>query len=145
MHLLVAIALFGACGIVLLSTLFDLCSRTARWGTGLRLAAAHSLVIFGFLVVAPIYIYLTWDSPYGDVYGPYLLVPGIHIYYPVNLLFGGPVFHWLLGHTESFPASVLCVIVGPGLGALVIGGVQWWLVGTLWDRLTRLRRRTAVE
>jgi hypothetical protein len=88
-----------------------------------------------FMGVAPMYIQGIWGSPYGDVYPPYLLVPGIHITYPVDQVFGGPVFRWLLGHMEAFPASVLCVIVGPGLVGVAAGGLQWWAIGLAWDRL----------
>jgi hypothetical protein len=84
---------------------------------------------------APLYSAANDGSPYGDVYVPYLLVPGIHIYYPAHLLFGQVVFGWLLGSMRPFPASVLCVIIGPGLVGLLTGGLQWFVVGACWDRL----------
>lgn len=139
---LVMIALAGAGGVVSLAALLSLSSRVARWGSGARLAAAHSLTIIGFLVVAPLYVWATWGSPYGDVYVPYLLVPGIHIYHPANRLFAAEVFHWLLRYMDALPASILYVIVGPGLVGVVVGGLQWWLIGTAWDRLSRSQLKT---
>jgi hypothetical protein len=76
------------------------------------------------------------------VYVPYLLVPGIHIYQPANALFGRAVFPWLLGRMESFPASVISVVVGPGLVGLFVGGVQWYLLGAAWERLAGKRTKT---
>jgi hypothetical protein len=132
---LLTVAGTGAAGVIVLTAVLRMSPWIHCWPTGWSLAAAHSLVVLGFLALAPLYIQATWGSPYGDVYAPYLLVPGIHILYPADRVFGGPVFHWLLGHMESFPASVLCVIVGPGLVGLAVGGAQWWLVGAAWDRV----------
>lgn len=132
---LLAIAAIGACGVVLVGELLGQLPRVRRWQTSYRLAAANALVVLGFMAVAPLYIQANWGSPYGDVYGPYLLVPGIHITWPANMVFGGSVFHWLLRYMESFPASVICVIVGPGLVGVAAGAVQWWVLGTAWDRL----------
>jgi hypothetical protein len=87
------------------------------------------------MALAPLYIRAIWESAYGDFYLPYLLAPGIHITYPVERFFGGRVFHWLLGHMDSFPASVLCIIIVPGLVGVATGGMQWWVLGVIWDRL----------
>jgi hypothetical protein len=130
---LMAVAAVGACGVVLLGELLRLSSRARRWKTGFRLAAANGLVVLAFMAISPLYIHAAWDSPYGDAYVPYLLVPGIHVTYPADQLFAGPVFRGLLGYMESFPASVLCVIIGPGIVGVALGGVRWWMVGTVWD------------
>ena len=66
---------------------------------------------------------------------PYLLVPGAHIHHPASMWFGQVVFLRLLAHMESFPASVLCVVIGPGLVGLVAGGTQWYIIGAVWERL----------
>lgn len=47
------------------------------------------------------------------------------------------MFPWLLGYMEPFPASVLTIIVGPGLVGLLAGGAQWYAVGAVWDWLGR--------
>lgn len=113
----------------------ELAPRTARWGHGTRLAVTHTGLMLVAMGVAPLWIRAVWDSPYGDVYLPYLGVPGLHIYHPANVFFGDTVFPWLLGFMEPFPASVLTVVVGPGLVGLLVGGGQWYLVGVAWDRL----------
>jgi hypothetical protein len=133
---LVAIAGVGACGVVLTGALLMLSPRIRRWQTGYRLAAAHTLIVFGFMAIAPLIIRAMWGSPYGHLYPPYFFVPGEHIYGPVSQLFKGPVFLWLLGYMKSFPASVLCIIVGPGFVGMLVGGLQWYLIGAVWDALT---------
>lgn len=45
------------------------------------------------------------------------------------------MFPWLLEHMGSVPASILCVVVGPGLAGLLLGGLQWYILGVVWDRL----------
>jgi hypothetical protein len=131
------VAGLGAAGVVGLSLLLRQLSRVGRLRTGAVLAGSHTLVVCGFLCLAPLYIAAEQEavSPYGDVYVPYLLVPGVHIYHPVSVLFGKAVFPWLLVYMESFPASVICVVVGPGLVGLLVGGVQWYLLGAIWDRV----------
>src|SRR5688572_22528552 len=104
---LVALAGAGACGVVVTGAVLTLSPRVQRWRTGYRLAAAHTLVVLCFMAVAPLIIRAMWGSPYGDLYPPYFLVPGEHIYGPVSQLFKGSVFLWLLGYMKSFSASVL--------------------------------------
>ena len=119
--------------------------RLTRRGTGLHLAATHTLLLLAAMAVAPLLIFVMWDSPYGDVYLPYFVVPGLHINIPANRFFGGVAFPWLLGFMGSFPASILCLIVGPGLVGLLVGGVQWYLIGAAWDRVGRLLPRAGGE
>jgi hypothetical protein len=132
---LLGITAAGAGIVVLVARVLRLAPGVRSWRTGAVLAAAHTAVLLALMLAAPLYIAAFDDSPYGDVYGPYLLAPGIHIYYPARLLFGPPVFGWLLGFMQPFPASVLCVIIGPGLVGLLAGGLQWFVVGACWDRL----------
>jgi hypothetical protein len=115
------------------------CPRVTKRGTGFVLAAAHTIVMVVELAVAPLVIAGMRDSPYGDLYPPYLLVPGLHIYHPSSSFFGDVVFPQLLGIMDSFPASVLCVVVGPGLVGMLVGGLQWYVLGVVWDRLNRHR------
>jgi hypothetical protein len=131
---LLTVAGFGAAGVVLLALGLHLIPRYRNRSSGALLAASHTLIVLLFLLLAPLCIAAEWGSPYGDIYGPYLLVPGIHIYHPAGLLFGEVVFPWLLGYMKSFPASVICVVVGPGLIALFVGGLQWYILGAIWDR-----------
>lgn len=138
---LLLIASVGAMLVVGLAQLLRLSRRLARVSTGLLLAASHTIIVCGWLALAPLYIAAerAADSPYGDVFGPYLLVPGAHIYHPANVWFGQVAFPCLLGRMESFPASVICVVVGPGLVGLLVGGIQWYLLGAGWDRLVGRR------
>lgn len=107
--------------------------------SGARFALAHTLIIIIALAISPLVIMAQWGSPYGDIYWPFLFVPGVHIDYPIHRWLSGPLFHWLLGHAEPFLASVLTVIVVPGLIGLLVGGAQWWLIGSIWDSVSRRR------
>jgi hypothetical protein len=144
--ILLLIAAVGVAQVVGLARLLRLSPRLARQPTGLLLAVSHSLIMCGWLALSPFYIAAEWasESPYGDVFVPYLLVPGTHIYHPASVWFEQVAFPWLLGHMESFPASVICVIIGPGLVGLVAGGLQWYALGAGWDRLAG-RRSGGVE
>jgi hypothetical protein len=132
---LVLIAAVGACLVIGLAQALRLSPRLARLPTGPLLAVSHTAIVCGWLALAPFYIAAerAADSPYGDVFVPYLLVPGVHIYHPASVWFGRVAFQWLLARMESFPASVLCVVVGPGLVGLLAGGLQWYLLGAAWD------------
>ena len=134
---LLMVACVGPAGVVVLAQFLRLSPRLARLPTGPLLAISHTLVVCGWLALCPLYIAAerAADSPYGDVFVPYLLVPGAHISHAASAWFGRVPFPWLLGHMESFPASVICVVVGPGLVGLLSGGVQWYLLGAAWDWL----------
>lgn len=132
---MLALAVAGACGVVLAGELLAPSPRVHRWRTGYRLATAHTLVVLGFMALSPLVIWMVWGSPYGDLYVPYFFVPGTHIDHLANQVFKGPVSLWLRGHMASFPASVLCIIVGPGLIGILLGGFQWFLIGVVRDRL----------
>jgi hypothetical protein len=132
--LLIMIAGVGATLVVGFSQLLRLFPRLAVLPTGLLLAASHTLVICMWLALSPLYIAAVWGSPYGDVFVPYLLVPGVHVYWQ---WFAPKVFPWLLGRMESFHASGICVILLPGMVGLLVGGLQWYLLGAAWDRLRK--------
>jgi hypothetical protein len=138
---LLMVACVGPAGVVVLAQFLRLSPRLARLPTGPLLAISHTLIVCGWLVLCPLYIAAerAADSPYGDVFVPYLLVPGAHIYRPASEWFGRVAFPWLVGRMESFPASVICVVVGPWLVGLLVGGVQWYLLGAVWDRLVGRR------
>jgi hypothetical protein len=127
----------GAVMVLGVAQLLRLVPRLAGWRTGSLLAVGHGLIIFAWWAIFPLIAWLDEGSPYGEFYAPYLLVPGVHIDWPAKLLFGQPVFNGLLEYMESFPASILCIVVGPGLVGMVAGGLQWYLLGAVWDRFQR--------
>ena len=137
---LLLIAAVGAAVVVGFAQFLRLFPRLARLRAGPRMALSHTLIMCGWLALSPLYIAAerAAESPYGDVFVPYLLVPGVHIYHPASVWFGQVVFPWLLGHMELFPASVICVVVGPGLAGLV-GGLQWYILGAVGERLAGKR------
>lgn len=69
------------------------------------------------------------DTPYDCFYLPFLLTSGPIVYF---------VAHYLQHFSEHlFPPSHSVMLpwnVVPGLVCLVLGGIQWWLIGHLWLR-----------
>lgn len=142
---LLPMAVVGAVMVISLAQLLRRSPRLARRPTGLLLAVSHTLIMCGWLVYSPFYIAaeLAVESPYGDMFVPYLMVPGVHIYYPASEWLARVIFPWLLRYLESFPASVICVIIVPGLVGLVVGSLQWYGIGVAWDWLSG--KRTEAE
>ncbi len=129
----------GAGLVVGLTCFLRLLPGVVCWHTGPLLAISHTLIVCVWLAISPLYIAAErkFGSDYGDVFVPYMLVPGVHIYHPANLWFGQIAFPRWLGHMESFPASVICVIIGPALVGSVAGGLQWYIIGAIWERWAR--------
>jgi hypothetical protein len=79
-----------------------LLQRFSRFGglsTSRLLLVSHTLIVLLFLLASP--LLHASDPMYDDVYGPYLFVPGVHIYHPASVLFGRTVFPWLLGRVDA--------------------------------------------
>ena len=131
--LLTLIAVPGWVAVVGLARCLKLVPYIRRWPLKYRLFASHTGVIAALMAYSPVYIRSIWGSPYGDVYGPFLLVPGFPVYYPSGRLSDLAFVH-LLRYLESFPASVITVIVLPGLLSILLGGAVWLTVGIAWDR-----------
>jgi hypothetical protein len=99
---LLVITVVGAGGVIWVALMLRAVHCFSRLSIGGALALSHSLIIVLFLAAAPLEIARQWGSPYGDVYCPYLLVPGIHMYFP------GP---WLSGILTAAIALSLCKLL----------------------------------
>jgi hypothetical protein len=131
--LLTLIAVPGWLAVIGLARCLTIIPGARRWALKYRLLASHTGIVTALMAYSPISIRANWGSPYGDVYGPFLLVPGFPVYYPAARL-SDPAFAPLLRHMESFPASVITVIVLPGLLSILLGGVIWFTAGIIWGR-----------
>lgn len=75
---LLPITFTGAAVVVGLAQLARHFPFGGRLHTGGRLAASHTLIMSAWLTLSPLYVAAerAMESPYGDVFVPYLLVPG---------------------------------------------------------------------
>jgi hypothetical protein len=124
----------GAGAVIVVAVLLRQFSRFGKLSTSFHLALSHTLLMGLFLAISPLYMFVTWGSPFADVYLPFTFVPGIHIYSPIHTYITEPFFEWRTTTTSSYWGALLCVIAIPGVLGIGIGGVQWWLLGKLWER-----------
>jgi hypothetical protein len=109
-------------------------------GISLRLALvfSQSALIVLCIVLYPTDVFCP-PGPFDDVYASYMVIPGIHIYLPA-----AHAAVWLQPHLmKAFSfhtASLLIIIFIPGFICLILGAVQWFLIGTLWQRQGLTRR-----
>lgn len=114
--------------------------KSSDWPYRRLLLCAHSMAMLVMMAIAPLYIIaIANGGPYGDVYVPYLIVPGAHIYWIVAQV-GEALFQSLLVACSPFLASVIAVITVPGLLGACLGGLQWYFIGSIVDFFERLRR-----
>lgn len=94
------------------------------------LAISHAAIVLGCMALYPTDIFCP-PGPYDDVYYSYMFVPGLHIaWLGENVAFA---FWPKLQTMMSFhAASLLCIVVIPGFVCLVLGTLQWYLIGLLW-------------
>ena len=113
-----------------------------RLSLPVKLVVIHTLIISVAMALYPTDIFIP-DAPYDDVYIIYMLVPGFHIYMIVVQL-SHQLFPWLLTKMSHYTASVLCIVFIPGVVGIIIGGLQWYIIGKMivlfrGERQTQLR------
>jgi hypothetical protein len=99
-----------------------------------RLPIIHTVLILVFMLA----LYVDWTDftpqPYDCVYLPYLLLSGPIVY---------GVGHIAMHRVDSLiPVDDTATIriawnVIPGSVCLILGGVQWWLIESIYSRLQR--------
>jgi hypothetical protein len=93
------------------------------------LAISHAAIVLGCAALYPTGFF----TPLGadDIYGSYLFVPGAHI-----LWLGQKVALALWPKLQTMmsyhSASLICIVAIPGVVCLVLGTLQWYLIGLLW-------------
>ena len=102
----------------------------------------HLLVILLWLVLYPSGMFDA-ETPYDDVYFPYILYPGtfsyLYIGRAVNYVFWPGLTQWFSYHM----ASVLCIIILPGLLCGFLGIPIWYGIGCLVQQKLRNQRQRA--
>lgn len=73
-----------------------------------------------------------YGDPFGDVYPPYLIVPGIHILWATAEMGRWCGLH-LNGLFEPYTVSVISVVIVPGVAGIILGAVQWYVIGSVAD------------
>ncbi|MEI8289603.1 MAG: hypothetical protein WCH99_09020 [Verrucomicrobiota bacterium] len=90
------------------------------------LAVSHAVIVVTSITLYPTYIFCV-APPFDDMYWAFMLVPGIHIYW-LGYWLGGCVDHYL-------HSSLIVLLIIPGIVCLILGTLQWYLLGHLWQRL----------
>ncbi len=101
-----------------------------------RLAASHTAIVVFLTACSPVYIAADPASDYGDIYPPFLYVPGFPVLWCSAVLgnFAAPL---LLRVFAFYTASVIAIVVLPAVISIVIGGCIWFCIGLLWARIAR--------
>lgn len=94
-----------------------------------KLAGIHTLIILISMALFPTYVF-TPDPPFDDVYIIYVLVPGLHIYM-IGVQLSHQLFPWLLTKMSHYAASLICIVFIPGVVGIIIGGLQWYIIGKI--------------
>jgi hypothetical protein len=95
---------------------------------------SHSLIVVAFILLSEPITAVSKETTYGDLYWPYLIVPGFHIYWPLKCLIDvwlPPILrmHGVAERTVSFNTVVLM----PGVGGAIVGGTLWYLIGRFFE------------
>jgi hypothetical protein len=101
------------------------------------LAAGQGIVISLSMALFPCGIF----NNLGDVFPPYLLVPGAFIYAVTDVLILGPLSNPLFSRLPYQSANILLLVVIPGLAGIILGGLQWYLLGRIWIAWSGLHQR----
>jgi hypothetical protein len=102
----------------------------------IALVLSQAAIILSAMALAPTDIFIP-NIPFDDLYVAYFYVPGSHIYVLAYLVsgvvlnFASSGLHHILSHHL---ASIVAIVVLPGAVGLIIGTVQWFLLGLAWQR-----------
>jgi hypothetical protein len=131
----IALAISATCVLLL---------RCEQRSLPIRFAALHTALISGLTAIYPTGLFTL--PPYDDVFVAYMAVPGFHIYIPCAM-FAYSLWPWLQTVLSYRSASLTCIIFIPGTLGLILGGIQWYMIGqaVVWyrrrrERLVGLRR-----
>jgi len=107
-------------------------SRRLSLATALAISCAAIVTVSTALYPTPIF----WANAHGfdDVYWIFILVPGVHIY-QLGRLIGFAVAPSLEPVTSFHTASIFALVIIPGVIGVLLGSLQWYLIGRLWQKL----------
>ncbi len=100
-----------------------------RLSLPIKLVVIHTTIIFVAIALYPTGIFIP-KTPYDDVYIIYLLVPGIHIFM-IGVTLSQQLWPWLLTKMSHYTASVICIVFIPGIVGIIVGGLQWFVIGKI--------------
>ena len=107
-----------------------------RWGNAIPLRWSPVLLHTAIMLVL-IGLYPTgWfipGIPFDDVYMAYYCIPGLHIYFP-SALAAHHFFPWLLLHLGDEAASIITIVILPGVAGIILGGLQWFIIGLIMEK-----------
>jgi hypothetical protein len=102
---------------------------------------AHTAVLAGVAFAAVSWGWLTLPPFFDDVFVPYLIISGPLAFFP-SCVIGARSFQILLHVMTPAQASIMAIIIVPGVSNALIGGFQWyfiarWLCGRHRRKLVR--------
>lgn len=100
------------------------------------LVLSQAAIILSAIALAPTDIFIP-NIPFDDLYVAYFYVPGPHIYVLAHLVSGAVWNFASSGLLHALPyhlASIVAIVVLPGIVGLTIGTIQWFLIGLAWQR-----------
>ena len=74
------------------------------------------------------------DIPYDDVYVPFLFYPGGMVWSFCGRFIAEPLTGRLFELYSPHQASMIGLLLIPGLFALIAGGIMWFIFGRILDR-----------
>ena len=96
---------------------------------------SHSLIISTFVALAPTGIFYP-SAPFDDIYPLYFLVPGIHLFW-LGEQISGACSQALFKMFSNHEASIIGIVIIPGVTGLILGGFQWYLLGCLYQKMSK--------
>jgi hypothetical protein len=103
------------------------------------LVLSQAAIILSAMALAPTDLFIP-NIPFDDLYVAYFYVPGPHIYMLALLISGAVLKLTSSGVLHTLPyhlASIVAIVVLPGIVGLIIGTFQWFLLGLAWQRWRR--------
>src|SRR5438874_3186819 len=116
--------------------------RFPSFGLAASLLLSHTLLILLCIAIAPTGLLIP-DIPFDDLYLAYYLVPGTHIYFSIIQLVVEPLTPLAFRLMSPHTASIALIIFVPCLAGLLVGGLQWYLLGRVCERINVCRMKKA--
>jgi hypothetical protein len=88
---------------------------------------SHTALLSVCVALYPTGIFFS-DIPFDDIYSAYFLLPGFHIMILGQKL-SDVLSPFLFSHLSSRWASITGIVFIPGVIGLVLGGLQWYVIG----------------
>jgi hypothetical protein len=100
-----------------------------RMSLAVSLAISNAIIIIVSMALYPTSIFVS-DIPDDDIYLPYYFVPGFLICV-LGAGIGDDLGPWLVTKMSNYQAAAMAVAIIPGIVCILLGSLQWCLIGLL--------------